>query len=190
MAVNSTLKIVALASLCLGVFQMGAGGYIMAKADLADFLLESAWADRVVQRKIIKPWPWADTWPVAKLKIPNLGIDQIILNDATGRTLAFAPGWLLASAKPGQLGNTVISGHRDTHFRFMQDLQDGMTIELVDEQRKTHRYQVSGRRIADIRHDQIQLDSDEHQLLLVTCWPLDAIRAGGPKRLVVTATPI
>lgn len=193
----------------LGVWQFGAGGYTIAKAWLAQQLIESAWAETLAQNNLrnpqpqpikksivqsgIKPWHWADTWPVARLRIPNVQVNQVVLHDVTGRTLAFSPGWMVASAAPGEPGNTIISGHRDTHFRFMGKLAVGMSIHIEDPQGRQHEYQVKDRWIANIHQDQLRLDSPnqtDNQLLLVTCWPLDALTAGGPERLVVLAQPV
>ena len=46
--------------------------------------------------------------------------------------MAFGPGHLSASSLPGQPGNSVIAGHRDTHFNFLQYVEVGesLVIEL------------------------------------------------------------
>jgi hypothetical protein len=37
------------------------------------------------------PWPWAYTWPIARLMLPFKEIELIVLNGAYGRSLAFGP---------------------------------------------------------------------------------------------------
>ena len=55
--------------------------------------------------------------------------DLIVLAGGSGRTLAFGPGHLSASAMPGQVGNMIIAGHRDTHFQFLQKVEVGELLE-------------------------------------------------------------
>ena len=75
----------------LGLWQAGESAYIEAKAWLAQDLLEDAWAKTLGGAQQVKPWSWADTWPVARLQAPDLNIDRIVLAGASGRTLAFGP---------------------------------------------------------------------------------------------------
>ena len=164
-------------------------GWIHAKAMLAQVLLERAWTASLDDGQPHKPWPWADTWPVARLRAPHLQREQVVLAGDDGRALAFGPGWAQASAAPGNAGTTVISGHRDTHFAWLAQLQAGDEVEL-QAGNGTRRYQVTGTRVADARHERIAVDADDDALLLVTCWPFDAVVPGGPLRYVVSARPL
>jgi sortase A len=110
-----------------------------------------------------------------------------VLAGGSGRTLAFGPGHLSASADPGTQGNSVIAGHRDTHFSFLKDLALGesLWIETVDGQQ--HRYTVVDLDVVDSRRSSLLLDSDDSMLSLVTCYPFSSTITGGPLRYVVTA---
>lgn len=163
-------------------------GWIHAKAALAQVLLERAWTRTLTDGGGHRPWAWADTMPVAKLAAPAHGIGQIVLAGDNGRTLAFGPGWAPASAAPGQPGTTIISGHRDTHFAWLQDVAIGDRLEL-DGSEGRRAYRVVATRIADAGRERIGVDADTDALLLVTCWPFDAVAVGGPLRYVVTAVP-
>ena len=114
----------------LALWQIGAGLWIPAKAWLAQLLIARAWEESIATGKAATPWPWADTAPVARLTVPRLGIDQIVLAHATGRTLAFGPGHLDGSPAPGEPGLSIISGHRDTSFRFLANLAAGDEIRI------------------------------------------------------------
>jgi len=173
--------------LAVGLWQIGEGSWIYAKARLAQFLLQRAWSRTQAGEARAKPWPWADTWPVARLTVPSRHIDLIVLNGAYGRTLAFGPGYAESSALPGQPGTTILTGHRDTHFRFLKELeeQDEILIETADGLRR--RYLMLDRRIVD-QSAGIGLVGDSDRLVLVTCYPFDAIVPGGPLRYVVTAS--
>lgn len=163
-------------------------GWLHAKAWLAQQLLQSAWRTARATREPQRPWPWADTHPVARLRVPAHGIDQIVLAGDAGRTLAFGPGWAESSAPPGGRGTSVLSGHRDTHFAFLGALRVGEAIEL-DAAAGTQRYTVRALRVADVRREAIALAEGSDGLLLVTCFPFDAVVPGGPLRFVVYATP-
>lgn len=170
-----------------GIWQVGEAGYMHAKALLAQHLLESSWADTVSSGKPTKPWPWADTAPVARLRVPSMGQDLIILAGGTGRTMAFAPGHVAGTALPGQPGLSVIGGHRDTHFRLLRDLTPGMEIWVDDAHGDEHRFTVVDTRIVDARHARLDPVQARPALVLVTCWPFDAIVPGGPMRYLVFA---
>jgi len=173
--------------LCFGFWQLGQGAYIPAKAWLAQELMQRAWTRMVSGETRVTPWPWADTWPVARLTASSGDVDLIVLAGGSGRTLAFAPGHLHASAMPGEIGNVVIAGHRDTHFRFLKDMQAGDLLKLESGRGLEHSYEVTGVDIVDSRKGSLLLDTDTAMLSLVTCYPFDAIEAGGPLRYVVTA---
>ncbi|HKJ72852.1 MAG TPA: class GN sortase, partial [Alphaproteobacteria bacterium] len=71
----------------IGVWQIGAAGFIEAKAWLAQHLLEHAWQETMDGQRHVKAWPWADAWPVASIEVPRLHIKQIVLADAGGEPL-------------------------------------------------------------------------------------------------------
>ena len=173
--------------LCLGFWQLGAGAYIPAKAWLAQGLMQRAWLRAGTDVERPAPWPWADTWPVARLRSEAREVDLIILEGGSGRTLAFGPGHLSASAMPGEIGNTVIAGHRDTHFRFLRSIETGelLSIELAGGQK--HVYKVIGTDVVDSRKGSLVLDTDAPMLTLVTCYPFEARAPGGSLRYIVTA---
>ncbi len=175
---------------CIGGSAVLAGqaGWVHAKAVLAQQLLQHSWNQASAAQPAAAPWPGADTHPVARLRMTRLGIDQIVLAGDSGRVLAFGPGWAPSSATPGQHGNVVLSGHRDTHFAWLQQLQAGDVIEL-DTPAATRRFVIRSHRVADARREQINLGAGD-RLTLVTCWPFEAMQSGGPLRYVVSADPL
>ena len=173
--------------LCLGFWQLGEGAYIPAKAWLAQELMQRAWDRTGNGHSRATPWPWADTWPVARLTARSGDIDLIILAGGSGRTLAFGPGHLSASALPGEVGNAVIAGHRDTHFQFLEDVELGELLNVESSKGLRHLYKVVSIDIVDSRKGSLLLDTDVAMLSLVTCYPFAARETGGPLRYVVTA---
>ena len=176
--------------LCLGFWQFGQGAYIPAKAWVAQEMMHKAWRSAAAGREKPVPWPWADTWPVAKLSAKRGDVELIVLAGGSGRTMAFGPGHLSASAMPGEDGNAVIAGHRDTHFRFLQDLEIGETLLFEMADGRNHLYRIREIDVVDARRASLVLDTDEPVLSLVTCYPFDGPGAGGPMRYVVSAEMI
>jgi sortase A len=164
------------------------GSWIHIKAQVAQWLLQDAWQKTQQDGGIHKPWKWADHWPVARLMVAHLQVDQVVLEGDSGNVLAFAPGHNARSASPGSHGTIVISGHRDTHFSFLRHLQPGQMVELQTPSGK-RRYRISGSQVVDVNTTRINVGSGINQLLLVTCYPFDAVVAGGPLRYVATAVP-
>lgn len=176
--------------LIVATWQLGQGFYIQAKAYLAQALLEKAWTETRNGAQQVTPWPWADTWPVARLSVPRLGVNLIVLAGDTGRTLAFGPGHNFASAKPGESGNSVISGHRDTHFEFLQHIQDGDQIIIEPIRGKSKVYLVVQQKIVNEQQGYLPIDENFPGINLITCYPFNSIHPGATQRYIVTARDI
>jgi sortase A len=181
------LVALAVGILLVGLWQVGQGSWIYTKAWLAQLLLQRAWARTLAGETAVKPWPWADTWPVARLIVPSAKVDVVVLNGAYGRTLAFGPGYVESSVFPGSTGTTILTGHRDTHFRFLENVQNGQDVLIQTAKGAARRYRIQEMRIADARTESIGIRAEQDQLVMVTCYPFDAIVPGGPLRYVVTA---
>jgi sortase A len=175
--------------LAVATWQIGAAGYIHAKAWLAQHLIAGAWTRTLDGEQDVRPWPWADTWPIARLRMPEQNVDLYVLSDATGRSLAFGPGLLSGSALPGQSGNAVIAAHRDTHFHFLREAETGAPLQIQSDDGRWHAYTLTQRLILDVRHDRLAVDGGGSTLTLLTCYPFDTIVPGGPLRLALIAEP-
>ncbi len=171
----------------LGFWQLGHGAYIPAKAWLAQALMHKAWTRAASGATHTAPWPWADTRPVARLLAKSGNVNLIVLAGGSGRTLAFAPGHIDASVLPGEAGNSIIAGHRDTHFRFLQDLEIGEVIVIETPAGSRHEFEITDIDVVDSRRGALVLDTRAPMLSLVTCYPFTANEPGGPMRYVVTA---
>jgi len=129
--IGGVLRWLALGLVAVGLWLAGSGLAIHAKAALAQVLLQQAWQYTQVTGAPLRPWPWADTRPIARLAIGDRGPGLFVLAGASGRTLAFGPGHHDDSALPGTYGNAVVSAHRDTHFRVLRDLAVGDAVTMV-----------------------------------------------------------
>ncbi len=171
----------------LGLWQFGQGAWIPAKAWLAQGLMAHAWTRVAAGASDAPPWPWADTQPVARLSAHGGEVELIVLAGGSGRTLAFAPGHLAASVLPGEAGNSIIAGHRDTHFSFLKDLQPGHRLEVERGDGRRYAFEVTAIDVVDSRRGSIVLDTEQPMLTLVTCYPFGASAPRGPLRYVVSA---
>jgi sortase A len=127
---------------------------------------------------------------VARLRVPAHGVDLVVLDGVSGRALAFAPGHVATSARPGVSGTAMVTGHRDTHFRFLERLRPGDEILVDTPGQPGARFLVREAAVVDARTAVIRRDGGgAAALVLLTCFPFDAIRPGGPLRYVVVAEP-
>jgi sortase A len=179
------------ALICFGLWQLVEGSWIHAKAALAKILVSAAWTETLAYGKPARPWPWADTWPVARLRFPTLDRELPVLSGASGATLAFGPGHLDGTAAPGTIGHSVIAGHRDTSFSELGDLRRGDPVSVQVRDGSWRLYRVTGTAIADARLPWTlsqPTDKGSATLTLVTCWPLNSVIPGSPMRYLVLAT--
>lgn len=176
--------------LLVGVWQVGEGLYIQAKAQLAQILVRGAWERTLAGERQVKPWPWADTWPVARLTVPDKDVNLYVLAGANGRTIAFGPGHMFGTALPGEKGNSVIGGHRDTHLAFLRDAKPGTELRAQRSDGVWRRYRVKAAEVLDEKDIWVTRQDGRTRMTLITCYPFDAIRAGGPQRYVVFADAI
>ncbi|MCU0896566.1 MAG: class GN sortase [Burkholderiales bacterium] len=173
-----------------GLWQLGRGAYVHVKAEIAQVLLRHAWSRTLAGERAAKPWPWADTWPVARLSVPDRRIDLVVLAGANGRAIAFGPGHVFGTPLPGDAGNSAIGGHRDTHLAFLRDLVPGDELLVERRDGTTRRYRVDWMQVLDKRDTGVLRDEGPTRLTLVTCYPFHAIRSGGDQRFVVSARAV
>jgi len=168
-----------------GMARIAAGAMIPAKAAVAQILLERAFDRSIALHRPVKPWPWADMAPVARISVPRLGIDRIVLDTGSGQAMAFGPTLLPGGAGMGKAGTMVIAAHRDTHFRFLREVRKGDAITVEGLDGVTRRYTVTDADV--VRWNRFAIPEDmENRLALVTCYPFDAVRHG-PLRYVLHA---
>lgn len=162
------------------------GMWLKAKALLAQKMLQHAWEETQRTGVAVKPWPWADSWPVARLRAERLGVEQIVLEGDSGEVLAFGPGRLVASSMPGGSGNCVLAGHRDTSFAFLQELTAGDVLLLEAMNGQRYRFEVVSTEVVEAGNLYLE-QSRESWLTLVTCYPFQAVQPGSNQRYVVFA---
>lgn len=174
------------AAACLisvGGFQLWQAAAIQHQAAAAQDEAAAAW-DSPSEDAVSPAGPQA----IARLTDDDLGVDLYILPDADWDSLKDGPG-LFAGVMPGAPGTSVIAGHRETHFAFLQDLAVGDRLTIEDRDGQNTEFRVTDTRVVDGRTVRVGGgDTDETaraELMLVTCFPFDAPDLG-PDRYVVT----
>lgn len=194
-------RLLVLLLVLLGLLLVTQALWMPLKAVLAQSLLRRAYDQAPGQAR---PWRWADFAAVAELRVPRLGLRQLVLDQASPRALAFGPGLQIGVAGRDPRGQRlVLAGHRDSHFAWLAELRLGDELQLAVPQRASTaaasevvevRYRVAQTQVFDTRRVGLAAstaDGDgDGELLLTTCWPFDALVAGGPLRYAVRALPL
>jgi len=172
----------------------GRAAYLHAKAELAGVLIRRAWDQSTHSGEPHAPWPWADTHPIARLRISRLGFDEIVLDAATPRTLAFGPALLMSGAEPGRPGNVVLAGHRTSWFRPLEKIAQGDRIQIAWFDARRGRlyertYTVDLIQVVEPRDVTLLAPTSEDALTLVTCYPFGS-SPRSPLRYMVRASPV
>ncbi len=132
-------------------------------------------------------YPLAVGAPVARLLIPKIDLDEIVLEGVDGDELNAGPGHVPGSALPGALGNAVVSAHRDRHFNHFDRLAIGDTVTTETPSSRTV-WVITGRKIID-KDAPALFRTQDATLTLTTCWPVRYL-GSAPNRLILTAKPL
>ncbi len=122
---------------------------------------------------------------IGKLEIPRLGVSVVVLEGSAGKSLRLGVGRLHNSALPGETGNVVLAGHRDTFFRPLKGIRKGDVISLRTPQ-GTFPYQVEWTEVVDPKDVSVLKKTDQPALTLVTCYPFYWV-GSAPQRFIVRA---
>src|SRR5215475_579884 len=130
-----------------GFALLGHGAYIYAKA-----LLAHAFTQSIASGHPVKPWSWADTWPVARIEVKRLHARAVVLAGSSGQALAFGPGHVELTPNAGERGVAI-----------------GDEIEITRSDGKRFRYRADSSSV--VRFDASGIDPlrDRYELVLSTC---------------------
>ncbi len=139
------------------------------------------------QNNVVKAEPGSAAQPVAdgltKVTIPKINLDAIVVEGTNHRQLLLGPGHMTDTPAPGEVGNVVITAHRDTFFRHIYELNKGDDIE-VRRNGKLFTYEVTGKKIVQPEDLSVIKQTADKRLTLITCYPTYFI-GPAPERLVV-----
>lgn len=200
---------VAALALCLsGAISLAEGVAVPIKADLAQNRLRQVFEQRLhaatpaaaaapapalgrlprtLARAAVRAAPALPTeGAIARITVRRLGVSDIVLaGNGTHEQLAEGPTMIRRGDAASPV--TVLAAHRDTHFLFIRDLQEGDDIRLQFVNGMVERYRVT--RFETVRWDRFRypLDPARPRLALTTCFPFGGTEYGGPWRRVAWA---
>jgi LPXTG-site transpeptidase (sortase) family protein len=125
--------------------------------------------------------------PVARLQIAKIGLDEIVLEGIDDEAMNRGPGHYPGSPLPGAKGNSIISAHRDRHFRHLGELAVGDTL-VTQSGTLTTRWVIVKRQVVG-KERPVLFPAKTATLTLTTCWPIRYFGTA-PDRLILTALPI
>jgi sortase A len=168
----------------LGLSLLGYVGYQYWDMYQTQQQLEAQWERQATSAAVPgqpKPISAADT--LTRVSIPRINMDAIVVEGASRKQLSIGPGHMVDTAMPGEPGNAVITGHRDTFFRNIYELQKGDEI-IIRRNGQVFKYQVTGKKIVEPEDISVLKPTEDPQLTLITCYPTYYI-GPAPKRLVI-----
>lgn len=129
--------------------------------------------------------PAATRGLIGRVEVPRLGISAIMMEGTNAAILRRAVGHIRGTALPGQRGNVVISGHRDTFFRPLRNVAAGDIISLTTTAGE-YRYRVVATSVVAPDDVGVLAQGAGETLTLVTCYPFYFV-GPAPNRFIVTA---
>ncbi len=163
----------------LAGWQLGRAGLLAGKAWAAPILIEWAWQEGRDGGSPTRPWPWSDSYPTARLDVPELELTRFVLDGDNMRNLAFGPVMSQISS------NTILFGHRDTHFRFLKDLQQRHKLIFQQAGSDAETWLVMQSDIVSTQDLAVPTSGLNETILLVTCYPFDSLDPATDLRYVV-----
>ena len=164
----------------------------VARGAIARDAARARWAEMEAERSAVRAklstggarWSEARGTPVARVVIPRLGLDEVVVEGVRDEELRAGPGHMIGSVLPGDRGTSVISAHRDRHFHALGGIAVGDTV-VTESASGTVVWTVSRIRVVGA-DDSALVARPTPTLLLTTCWPIRYV-GPAPDRLIVEA---
>ncbi|MBT2735817.1 class D sortase [Bacillus sp. ISL-7] len=125
---------------------------------------------------------------VGLLAIPKIKAELAIIEGTYPDDLEKGVGHYKGAYYPGDQGQIVLSGHRDTVFRKLGELEIGDSLKM-EMPYGSYTYEIIDTKI--VKSDDtsiITLQHNKEELILTTCYPFSYI-GNAPKRYIIYAKP-
>lgn len=155
----------------IGIWQYNKGNLTYVQASIAHGLLDKAWVRSQMSGKVAQPWPGSNTWPLARISVPERAIDQVILKNKNISIPSFALTHVEYSVFPGEMGNSVLSAPKHTYNAFLKHLEIGDILVLDSLHSGRWRFRVSHVKITTKSDTALLGVSAEPRLTLISCYP-------------------
>jgi sortase A len=130
----------------------------------------------------------ADPLAMFRIEIPRVGVRAIVREGVDDATLALAVGHIGGTARPGEIGNVVLAGHRDTFFRGLRNIRLDDRVRL-DVPPNSYEYRVVSLEVVAPSETRVLDPTGGEELTLVTCHPFGFI-GHAPNRFIVRAARV
>jgi sortase A len=183
------LRLAAAVFLAGGLLALGYAAYVITEANTYQ-TIELRRFERERQAPAVEPAlasepPLVEGGPIGEIRIPRLHLAAVVAEGDSPAVLRVAVGHLAETALPGQPGNVVLAGHRDTFFRPLKGVQVGDLITL-DTRGGAFTYRVASTAVVPPSDLQVLRPTARHTLTLITCFPFAYI-GSAPNRFIVRA---
>jgi sortase A len=122
---------------------------------------------------------------IGEILIPRLGLTAVVVQGDSAAVLQRAVGHLADTALPGESGNVVLAGHRDTFFRPLKRVRAGDAITLKT-RNGDFEYLVESTAVVPPGDVQVLQPTGGRTLTLITCFPFSYV-GPAPDRFIVRA---
>lgn len=123
--------------------------------------------------------------PIGEIRIPRLRLRAVIVQGDAASVLRHAVGHVADTALPGEPGNVVLAGHRDTFFRPLRQIRSGDAI-AVTTRHGDFEYVVESTAVVPPTDLDVLQPTDRQTLTLITCFPFSYV-GPAPDRFIVRA---
>jgi sortase A len=125
---------------------------------------------------------------LGRIEIPRIGVAAIVKEGGDEKTLSRAVGLIPGSSRPGDVGNVVLAGHRDTFFSGLRNIKVNDRIRVIVPPH-TYEYEVQSLRVVTPDETQVLQSRGVEELTLVTCYPFRLV-GPAPDRFIVNAARV
>jgi sortase A len=194
---HRTARRAALVSLACGVVALGFASYDIMGARMyqsaerkrfdhvrQDAATASGVAGATTPPAVAAPVP-TDGVSIGEIQIPRLGLRAMIAQGESALILRRSVGHLPDTALPGEVGNVVLAGHRDTFFRPLSGVRAGDSITLKTRDGEFE-YLVESTSVVAPGAVKVLEPTGGRTLTLITCYPFSYVGAA-PNRFIVRA---
>jgi LPXTG-site transpeptidase (sortase) family protein len=164
-----------------GIAILGYAGFQYGAMLFEQRKLESQW----LEQQRIRRTAGERSPTLARLSIPSIQLSAVIVEGTDRSSLMIGPGHLAGTAEPGERGNAVVSGHRDTFFRNITNLAPGDSV-IIQRDGQVFTYAVEGFSVVQPNDRSVTEPTSDNRLTLITCDPAYYL-GSAPQRLVVVS---
>jgi sortase A len=179
MPLRSTVRLL----LTAGLLALGYGAYVVIDAKAYQAIEHRRFEH--ARRDVAAARARVDGDSIGEIEIPRIGLTAMVVRGESPAILRRAVGHLAGTALPGESGNVVLAGHRDTFFRPLKNVRAGDAITLRT-RRGDFEYVVQSTAVVRPSDVGVIQATTQPTLTLITCFPFSYL-GPAPDRFIVRA---